>query len=157
MRGRKLFTIVLSIAILGYVIYLLVLFVGISSSFPSIKEYNLAASEIKFEEKLAERINATPGWSFEKTDSVNGQNGEVCDWASISYIGGGQQLWFEVKYCTNSDSLNPRKECMRLYLIGAFDYVNGTGGYKLSDKGVEELVKILDDTLVGLASDCSKE
>jgi hypothetical protein len=138
-------------------IYLLILFIGMSSTFSSIKEYKLATSKINFEEKLAERINAARGWSFEKTDSVKGEKGQVCYWGSLSYNGDGQQLKYDVKYCSDSDSLNADEKCLRLYVVGAFDYVNKSGGYKSSDEDVEELMKILDRTLGGLAPDCSEK
>lgn len=142
------------IVVLGYMLYFVV---GMSSTFPSIKEYHFAASKTSFEEKLTARINASNGWSLENTDTVKGEKGDTCYWASLTYLGNGQQLKYDIQYCVDGDNSNNDEKCLLLYVVGVFDYVKKSGGYKSSDKGVGELLQTLDRALLtDFAPDCSE-
>jgi hypothetical protein len=154
MKVGSLILIVSAIVIVGYMFYL---FIGMSSTYPSIREYDLAISKIDFENKIAERVKTDQGWSFEKTDSVEDDKDETCYWASLSYLEDGRQLMYDIKYCVRSRSLDEEEKCLELYVVGAFDYAKKSGGYKSSDEDVEELMKILDRAIAGLASGCSKK
>jgi len=156
MKAFKLTTILLAIVIVGSLVYSLLLFVGMSSTFSPIKEYHLATTMIEFEQMFVERINTPLDWSFEKTDSVRGEKGEVCYWASLFYNENEQQIKYEVKYCIYPDRSNNNEKCLTLYLVGAFNYLNKSGGYRLSDKDVDQLVKILDRKLGELSTSCDK-
>ncbi|MBT1696855.1 hypothetical protein KK083_08230 [Fulvivirgaceae bacterium PWU4] len=141
------------IVVVGYMLYFVI---GISSTFPSIKEYHFATSQASFEEKLTARINASNGWSLENTDTVKGEKGDACYWASLTYQENGQHLKYDIKYCADGDDSNNDKKCFLLYIVGAFDYVNKSGGYKSSDKDVSELLQVLDRALLtDFAPDCS--
>lgn len=159
MKLPRLLVIVLAIVVLGYILYLvgyiLYFVIGMSSTFPAIREYHFATSNVSFEDKLTARVNASNGWSLEKTDTIKGE-GEVCYWASLTYQENGQQLKYDIKYCVGGDNSNNNGQCLLLSVVGAFDYVNKSGGYKSSDKDVSELLQVLDRALLtDFAPDCS--
>jgi len=151
MKMIKVIVIVFLVVFIGYVSYLVI---GMSSTYPAIKEYSLGVNKVSFEQKLSDRINSSNGWSLEKKDSIKGED-EVCYWASLFYKGNGQDLVYEIKYCLDIKALSGDNACVRLEIVGAFDYNKKSGGYKLSDKDVDKLLEILDRTILKeLASSC---
>lgn len=145
MKLSHLLVIALVIAIVAYMLYFVV---GMSSTFPSLREYHFGASKISFEKKLAAKVSASYGWSLENTDTVSGEKGESCYWASLTYQKNGQHLKYDIKYCVDEDSSNNDGKCLSLYVVGAFDYVEKSGGYKSSDKDVGGLLQTLDRALL---------
>jgi len=145
--------VVFLIVVVGYILYL---GIGMSSTYPAIKEYSFGVNKVSFEQKLSDRINSSNGWSLEKKDSIKGED-EVCYWASLFYKGNGQDLVYEIKYCLDIKALSGDNACVRLEIVGAFDYNKKSGGYKLSDKDVDKLLEILDRTILKeLAPSCSR-
>lgn len=145
MKNGVVFLIVFVTAIVGYILYFVI---GISSTFPPIKEYKFDVSKVDFEQKLINRINDSQGWYFEESDSIKGINSEDCYWASLFFKRNEQHLEYIIKYCGDSHALKNSERCLSLYVIGALDYANKSGGYKLKDKDVENLIEHLDRALL---------
>lgn len=153
MKMIKVIVIAFLIIFIAYILYLVI---GMSSTYPAIKEYSFGVNKASFEQKLSDRINSSKGWSLEKKDSIKGEN-EVCYWTSLFYEENGQKFEYDIKYCVDLQTLSGNNACVRLEIVGAFDHVKKSGGYKLSDKDVERLLEILDRTILnGLAPACSR-
>lgn len=152
MKMIKVIVIAFLIILIGYMLYLVV---EMSSTYPGIKKYSFGVNKISLEQKLSDRINSSNGWSLEKKDSITGEN-EVCYWTSLLYEENGRKFEYDIKYCLDLKTSNEDNVCVRLEVVGAFDYINKSGGYKLSDKDVEKLVQILDRAILSeLAPACS--
>ncbi|MDH5381837.1 MAG: hypothetical protein OEW75_13345 [Cyclobacteriaceae bacterium] len=94
------------------------------------------------------------GWSIEKTDTTGG-NEKMCYWASINYLGNESNLKYRVKYCFNNKDINEVNNRIEFNIVGAFDFIEKTGGYKASDEGVLELLEVFEDNILnGIAPDC---
>lgn len=151
MNLTKVSLIALLVIFLGYLLYL---GVGMSSTYPAIKEYSFRIKETYFIEKITDRVNSIKGWSMKKTDSVRGKY-ETCYWSSLLCEENGQKLEYDIKHCLGAES-NEDDSCVELEVIGAFDHNNKSGGYRLSDKDVKELLNILDRAILSeLAPACS--
>lgn len=151
MKMIKVIVVVFLIALIYYVFHLVI---GMSSTYPSIKKYSFGVNKGFLEQKLADRINSSSGWSMEKKDSIKGEN-EICYWTSLLYDKNGQKFEYDIKYCLDSKPLIEDSACVQLEIVGAFDYVIKSGGYKLSDKDVDKLLQILDSAILNkLAPAC---
>jgi hypothetical protein len=139
--------------IIGFLVlfaaYILYVVIGMSSTFPSIKKYSFNLTKDSFERKLIQRADSLNGWSLAKEDSIKGDE-EIWYWASLNYEGNDQQAEYTVKYCEKAG-------CVKLEIVGAFDRVNKSGGYKSSDDDVQKLLEILDRVILNdLAPFCSR-
>ena len=98
MKMIKVIVVVFLIALIYYVFHLVI---GMSSTYPSIKKYSFGVNKGFLEQKLADRINSSSGWSMEKKDSIKGEN-EICYWTSLLYDKNGQKFEYDIKYCLDS-------------------------------------------------------
>ena len=152
MKIGRIIVVVFLIVFIGYVLYL---GIGMSYTYPSIKEYYYDVNKVSFEEKLAVRIDSANGWSLQRKDSIKGKDG-VSYWTSLFYEANGQDLEYTIKYCLDLKTSSGSGTCVRLEIVGAFDYANKTGGYKLSDSDAEKLLYELEHTILNeLAPACS--
>jgi hypothetical protein len=151
MKVRHFFLIAFLITIFGYILYLAI---GMSSTYPAIKKYKFEISKDSLIKRLDDRINKNLGWSLEKRDSIMGREDEDCFWASLSYQDNEQDIEYRIKFCRPT-FINEGDKCLELYVVGAYDYTNKTGGYKPTEE-VEKLIQFLDSALLNeLAKDCS--
>lgn len=152
MRVGRFIIIIFGIVIVGYMFYL---FVGMSSTYPPLKNYNFHVSKQAFDQKLADRILSSPGWSFERRDSIKTKESKDCFWVSLSYKQNDQYLEYIVKYCISSNDLKDDDKCLNLYVVSLVDYVKQKS-YKTSSKDVDKLMQLLEGILLnGLAPHCS--
>lgn len=151
----KISRIILVASLIVFIGYLLYLGIGMSYTYPHIKDYCYDINKVSFEKKLAVRIDSSNGWSLEMTDSLNGKN-DSCYRATLFYEGNGQKLKYRIKYCSDSKESFKDSVFVRLGVVGAFDHINKNGGYKLSDGNVEKLLDKLDSAILNeLAPRCS--
>lgn len=144
--------VVFLILIVGYILYL---GIGMSYTYPSIKEYSFGVNKVSFEEKLANRVSSSNGWSLKKKDSIKGED-EICYWASLFYKADGQDLVYEIKYCFDSKASTGDSECARIGVIDVIDFNKKSNSRDLPDKDVEKLLEILERTILNeLAPACS--
>ena len=149
----KMIWVVFLIVVIGYILYL---GIGMSSTYPAIKEYSFGVNKVSFEQKLSDRINSSNGWSFQKEDSIQWED-ETCYWARLFYKANGQDLLYTIKYCFDSKTLTGSGECARIEVVNVIDYIKKRDAHELPDKDVEKLLEILDRTILNeLVPACSR-
>ncbi|MGC3946382.1 MAG: hypothetical protein QM762_17990 [Chryseolinea sp.] len=150
MKMIKVFAIVFLCVVVGYMVYLAV---GMSSTYPALKEYSFGVSKEEFEEKLLNKVNSLEPWSFKRKGNRKDSE-EDCYWSTLFYKANGQDVVYQIKYCFSHDVPN-EGSCLKLELVRAFDYNRKTE--KATDEEVERLVRMLDDVILkNLAPSCSK-
>lgn len=151
MKSVRVIVFALLIVSVGYLLWFAI---GMSSTYPSVKKYSFEANKTSFEKQLANKIDTSEGWALERRDSIKGED-EACYGASLFYTGNGQEFEYDIKYCFDNPLNGPRA---RLEVVGAFDHVMKSGGYKLVDRDVEKLMKILDSAIINeLSADLQNE
>jgi hypothetical protein len=154
MRVTKFIVIVFGVIIIGYMFYL---FVGMSSTYPPLKDYRFKVSKEVFAQKLARRILNSHGWTLERRDSVKIKAREDCFWISLSYKRNQEHLEYSLKYCIDNHDLIEDDGCLTLYVVSIVDYVKQRSYYR-SGEEVEHVLQILDRTVLdGLVPACSEK
>ena len=143
----RLIIIVFLIVAVSYMLYLVI---GMSSTYDSIKEYYFHTDSSGIGHAILSKTTSTPGWSYELSDTVGLEQGKTRYWIDLFYNNKTQKLKYSLKFCDKEN------HCSEVSLIGAFDYLNKNGGYKISDDGVAEmLVKIEESIFEDLAPICN--
>lgn len=153
MRKGKWIILSLVVLALAYIFYLIV---GMSSTYPPIREYEFEVSKEIFYKQLTSRINNSAGWSYQQRDSLKGINDQDCYWISVSYKTNDNNLLYTLKYCSNLKDKKDSGQCLEFYVVSVIDYTKGKD-YKTLDDEVGNLLQILDRTVLdGLVPACSE-
>ena len=148
MKIGKIITLLVVVSVLGYLIFLAV---GMSSTVPPLKKYTFKFSAEDFEYRLKEAFRYTEGWKIAKTDRVRASKDHICYWASVAHRDTTDQISYLIKYCSQAQPVKSNQYNLELFIVGAFDETNRTGGYKNSDKDVSRLIQYFDERLNGAA------
>jgi len=144
-------------------VFVIIIFLGwafyfasmMSYTYPPLKEYSFQMNKTSFERTLINRIDSV-GWSIEKTDTTGG-NEKRCYWALINYLIEDINIEYDIEYCFNYKDVNKVNNCIEFNIVGAFNFIEKTGGYKASDPGVKELLEYFENNILnGLAPDCKE-
>jgi hypothetical protein len=137
---KKVILIIL-LCFLSYLLYFLVTFFSV---YPPIREYCFDTDELVLEQKLIKKVQNINGWSLVKTLSTKNK-GAKAHYFSIFHFAKHQKYSFRCKIERHTPLFG--KSCAKLKIIGAFDELKGTGGYKESDKDVKKLKQIFDNEI----------
>lgn len=151
---NKIKTFVLLILILAF-IYFLYYTAHFFCIYPPIKEYCFQNNDTSLEETLTQKVISTKGWSIEKLDSMSRDN-ETSYHYNILYEEKNQKYNFNCKIELTKPLFGD--SYVKLGVIGAFDDLKKTGGYKISDPDVKRLLKILENKIVNkVENNCNLE
>lgn len=114
----------------------------ISATFPHLKDYQYSMTAKQLEADIIKTLNSDSCFCYTLTDSTG--------------IMEGRNYYMTIEQKFNDDSLiylitysdNDKSGCS-LGLVGVFDKTNKSGGYLDQDRGVERLIGIFDQQLIG--------
>lgn len=135
---------ILTTLVVVVIFYFLYLIIGMSSTYSTISQYyfNVAPSEIG--EAIIGKIDLVEGWSYELSDTISTENDGTQVWIDLYYNTDIQRLKYSLKYGAYGES----EVCSEVHLVGAFDILNKSGGYKITADGVDRLVIIVEESIL---------
>jgi hypothetical protein len=136
------------IAIGGGLFGLFAYFAGaVSAVYDPLRSYNYPLSMDELKKGLAQTVRSNPDLTFNLTDSTGLGKGDPYYYADIFVKDAPVEYEFLIKYNKKSKWFD-NKIKSEISLIGAFDRIHRTGGYRPEDKGIEKLINIFDERLI---------
>ncbi|WP_276090477.1 hypothetical protein [Pedobacter sp. JY14-1] len=137
---------VIGVLILGTIGYLFYFASQISAVYPPIKTYVYNGVDYSLQQSIEDVVNRDSTLSFTIT-GVTGIGEPHKYYADVSYKRGTHRYIFNINYETKKSFWRNNKYT-DLALTGTFDETNKTGGYLKKDKGVNDMVILLEEILI---------
>ncbi|MGY5353597.1 hypothetical protein [Wenyingzhuangia sp. IMCC45467] len=132
---------IILLIVLGSCIYFVSQF---SAVYPPIKEYKFQSDLSNIRTAIIKTLDNPEKFEYKFTDVVgNAQNGFVYH---VDFKIKGPQMNYD--YNISFYNENGKNEISKIKLIGAFDKINKTGGFKIKDNDVPRLVSIFDSIFI---------
>jgi hypothetical protein len=122
--------------------YLLYFATQLSGTYVPIKSYNFTMSSRELHQELTKVIEANSSWTFQITDTTGTDNTGRTFHAEVKFKDGSNELSYSVKY--NDEDTGTSS----LSVVGAFDHIKKSGGYKNGDDDVERLIRVFETQFV---------
>ena len=119
----------------------------ISAVYDPLKSYRYTLTRDELRERLNKTIKSKSNLTFNLTDSTGTDNNDLNYYANLSMKIGADEYGFNIKYHKET-SLWDKDIKSEISLIGAFDIIRKTGGYKTDDTDVEKLINIFEIELI---------
>ncbi|MBJ6119363.1 hypothetical protein JAO76_14230 [Pontibacter sp. BT310] len=101
----------------------------------------------ELEERLLQTVKSNPKMTLNPNDSTGTDKEYLHYYADISIEGGTEDYEFTISYYER-DSRWDNNTKSEVSLIGAFDRANKTGGYKIENTGVEQLIAVFESQVI---------
>jgi hypothetical protein len=119
----------------------------VSAVYDPLKSYRYTLTIDELRERLNQTVKLKSNFTFNLTDSTGTDNSNLNYYANLSMKIGDDEYGFNIKYHKET-SFWDRDIKSEISLIGAFDIVRKTGGYKTDDPDVEKLINIFESELI---------
>ena len=128
---------VIILAVFGGWLYLVSMF---SSVYPPIKEYKFQVSSSNLRSTMINVLDNPEKYDYNITDTVGNVSKGYSYYINLKIKGHDMDERFTFKFYSKKS----RPDISKIDLIGAFDNINKTGGYKLKDQDVKKLVEVFE-------------
>jgi len=155
MKSKRILFIGLILGIVGF-FGLFVYFVGgVSATYPPIKTYDYALTDKELYQEILNVVSKNQTWTFIISDST-GQVNDRKYYCELYKVTPTDSLTFSF-FFQKADRLFDTETKSEIGLVQAWDNIQWTGGYKMDDPKVEDLVKLFDTEIIsGLQSNTSR-
>jgi hypothetical protein len=143
MRTERRFLIGFIISAVVFIVYFAA---QVSATYGPLKSYKYSLTKDELEERLIQTIKSNANLTYTLTDST----GPVKDLYYYAYVlikVGTDEYKYNIKYY-NKDSFWDSDVRSELSLIGAFDKIHRTGGYKTDNTDIEKLIGIFEEQVI---------
>lgn len=143
MRFIKGFWIVMvvSVALLLYAI------AGPNTYYDPLKTYQYSLTRDELKERMMNTFRSKSNLSFQLTDSTGTDQSDFNYYGEVRIEIGTKQFEYHIKLSKHNSYWDEDIKS-EISLIGAFDKVNGTGGFKTDDPDMEKLIGIFEKELI---------
>jgi hypothetical protein len=119
----------------------------VSATYDPLKTYQFPLTREELQEGLIKTVNANPNLSFHIKDTTGADKENLHYYADILMEGGTEKYEFSVSY-NRKERLWDNNVRSEVSLIGVFDNVRSTGGYKKEDTDAEKLIKVFESQVI---------
>jgi hypothetical protein len=133
----------------GVVIFIWLIYFAtqLSTTYDPIKSYQYSMSMEEVQERLFKAVSSNSNMTLHLKDTTGTDKEYLHYYADILVEGGSENYMFTISFYKKDspwdDSLKSE-----VSLIGAFDRVRSTGGYKMEDADVEKLIAVFENRVI---------
>ena len=148
MKYLKIFLISIGILFSIIFFYLAYPILNISSTFEPLQEYTYPISKLNFEKSLRTLRLSDSRIKYQITDSTGFKGDGYKYYITLLFKKSNIQNYEYNFNCEEQTVLWRNSNTLKLNLVGAFDKLKNTGGYKKSDKDVPKLIDIFETDIL---------
>ncbi len=138
----KTIAVIVGVALLLFIGVCTYFVVGISSVYPPIKSYEYPKSIHQLENSMTALAAANKNISFKNTAITGTEARGYHYYFTVELKNAANDLEYKIVYDKANNWI--KTNTTEIKLVGAFDKINKTGGYKYKDKGVKELATLFE-------------
>lgn len=128
---------------------------GVSATYPPIKTYDYTLTDKELHKELLNVVSNNQTWTFKINDST-GQINDRRYYCELYKRTPTDSLTFSI-FFQKADRLFDKETKSEIGLVQAWDNIQWTGGYKMDDPHVKDLVKLFETEIIsGLQSNTSR-
>lgn len=146
MTKPRITVLVVGLVIIGLAIWVSYFASHVKEVISPIKDYDFSLTESKLESSILKVIKADTSLTYKVTRIVSDKDGRKY-YLDISYKHNVDNCLYHVYIETKKSLFSPSIQSS-LHLTGAFNVANETGGYKIEDIDVQNLVRIFEKMLI---------
>jgi hypothetical protein len=125
----------------------MILIYAMTRSYDPLETYRYTLTRDELEERLIQVIKSKSNLTFNLTDSTGTDETDLNYYADLIIKTGTEEYEYNFKY-NKETSFWDKDVKSEICLIGAFDKIRKTGGYKTDDTDVEKLIIVFESELI---------
>lgn len=133
----------------GVVIFIWLIYFAtqLSATYDPIKSYQYSMTREELQERLFKTVSSYPNMTLHLKDTTGTDKEYLHYYADILVEGGSENYMFTISFYKKD---SPWEDSFKseVSLIGAFDRVKRTGGYKVEDPDVEKLIAVFESRII---------
>ncbi|MBB6610119.1 hypothetical protein H7F15_03630 [Pontibacter sp. Tf4] len=137
--------------IIGFVVVILLWMIyfatQLSATYAPLKSYRFSMTTEELQERLFQVVDTNPNMTLNLSDSTGTDKENRHYHADILIKGETEEYEFSISYYTK-DGLWKNNDKSVVSLVGAFDRVNRTGGYKIDNTDIEKLITVFENQVI---------
>lgn len=142
----KITLLIVGVFVIGLTVWVSYYASHVSSVISSIKDYEFSSTEKQLENSVLKVIRSDTSLTYKVTRITGNKEGRKY-YLDLSYKHNVDNCLFNV-CIENKKQLFSREEHSSVHLIGAFNVIDETGGYKITDLGMPKLVHLFEELLI---------